>query len=138
MSVTPTKRPATIALAATAALAAAVFIPAVSSASSHREAPAISEDPVADLTDVYAFVSPDNAAATTLVMHVNPFETPAGGPNFHRFGDDVLYEFNIDVNGDGYRDISNRWKLGPPAGSSNGIQLPMTVAVSGLSGLLKK
>ena len=29
--------------------------------SSHREAPEISKDPVADSTDVYAFVSPDAA-----------------------------------------------------------------------------
>ncbi len=80
-------------------------------ASSHREAPAISEDPVADLTDVYAFVSPDNAAATTLVMNVNPFEEPAGGPNFHRFGDDVLYEFNIDNNGDAVANIKYQFRF---------------------------
>lgn len=80
-------------------------------ASSHREAPAISEDPVADLTDVYAFVSPDNASTTTLVMNVNPFETPAGGPNFHRFGDDVLYEFNIDNNGDAVADVKYQFRF---------------------------
>jgi hypothetical protein len=77
----------------------------VANASSHREAPAISEDPTADLTDVYAFVSPNDSATTTLVMNVNPFETPAGGPNFHRFADDVLYEFNIDNNGDAVANI---------------------------------
>ena len=80
-------------------------------ASSHREAPAISEDPVADLTDVYAFVSPDNASTTTLVMNVNPFETAAGGPNFHRFGDDVLYEFNIDNNGDAVADVKYQFRF---------------------------
>ncbi len=80
-------------------------------ASSHREAPAISEDPVADLTDVYAFVSPDNASTTTLVMNVNPFETAAGGPNFHRFGDDVLYEFNVDNNGDAVADVKYQFRF---------------------------
>ncbi len=74
-------------------------------ASSHREAPLIAEDPVADLTDVYAFVSPDDSSTVTLVMNVNPFEKPAGGPNFHKFGDDVRYRFNIDVNGDARADF---------------------------------
>ncbi len=74
-------------------------------ASSHREAPLISEDPVADLTDVYAFVSPDDSSTVTLIMNVNPFEDPAGGPNFHKFGDDVRYRFNIDVNGDARPDF---------------------------------
>ena len=80
-------------------------------ASSHREAPAIAEDPVADLTDVYAFVSPDRLDSTTLVMNVNPFETPAGGPNFHKFGDDVLYEFNIDNNGDAVADVKYQFRF---------------------------
>ena len=84
--------------------------PAVT-ASSHREAPAISEDPTADLTDVYAFVSPDRPDSTTLVMNVNPFETAAGGPNFHRFGDDVLYEFNIDNNGDAVADVKYQFRF---------------------------
>ena len=74
-------------------------------ASSHREAPLITEDPVADLTDVYAFVSPEDTSMVTLVMNVNPFEEPAGGPNFHKFGDDVRYRFNIDVNGDAKEDF---------------------------------
>jgi hypothetical protein len=73
-------------------------------ASSHREAPLITEDPVADLTDVYAFNSPDAPGTVTLVMNVNPFELPAGGPNFHKFGDDVLYQLNIDNDGDAVAD----------------------------------
>ncbi len=87
------------------------FSTTTANASSHREAPAISEDPVADITDVYAFVSPDNAAATTLVMNVNPFSTPAGGPNFHKFGDDVLYEFNIDNNGDAVANVKYQFRF---------------------------
>ena len=49
-------------------------------ASSHREAPLISQDPVADLTDVYAFNSPDDPSSVTFIMDVVPFENPAGGP----------------------------------------------------------
>jgi Domain of unknown function (DUF4331) len=73
--------------------------------SSHREAPQISKDPVADSTDVYAFVSPDAPSTVTLIANYIPLEGPDGGPNFYEFGDDVLYEINIDNDGDGQADI---------------------------------
>jgi hypothetical protein len=73
--------------------------------SSHREAPEISKDPVADNTDVYAFVSPDNPNMVTLIANYIPLEGPAGGPNFYEFGDDVLYRIHIDNDGDGIDDI---------------------------------
>jgi Domain of unknown function (DUF4331) len=79
--------------------------------SSHREAPEISKDPVADSTDVYAFVSPDNPGTVTLIANYIPLQTPAGGPNFYEFGDDVLYEINIDNNGDGQADISYQFRF---------------------------
>ena len=69
-------------------------------ASSHREAPLIMGDPLADNTDVYAFVAPDDSTRTVLVANYIPFETPAGGPNFYRFGDDVLYDIHVDNVGD--------------------------------------
>jgi hypothetical protein len=69
--------------------------------SSHREAPAISKDPVADSTDVYAFVSPDAPSTVTIIANYIPLQEPAGGPNFFEFGDDVLYEINIDNTGSG-------------------------------------
>ena len=90
------------AIGLTGALAVGLISPA--SASSHREAPLSAEDPVSDLTDVYAFMSPDKAGTLTLVANVNPFEDPAGGPNFYKFGDDVLYQLNIDSNGDAVAD----------------------------------
>jgi hypothetical protein len=74
-------------------------------ASSHREAPLISEDPVADNTDVYAFVSPDRTDTVTFVANWIALEEPAGGPNFYKFGDDVLYQINIDNDGDADDDI---------------------------------
>ena len=73
-------------------------------ASSHREAPLISEDPVADDTDVYAFVSPDRPDTVTLIGNWIPLEEPAGGPNFYKFGQDVLYQFKIDNNADAVGD----------------------------------
>ena len=74
--------------------------------SSHREAPEISKDPVADNTDVYAFRSPDNPSTVTIVANYIPGEAPAGGPNFYEFGDDVLYSIKIDNDGDGEEDIT--------------------------------
>ncbi len=80
-------------------------------ASSHREAPLISADPQADNTDVYAFVSPDAPDTVTLIASFLPFEDPAGGPNFYRFGDNVVYEIKIDNNGDGVEDISYQFRF---------------------------
>src|SRR5438128_3134010 len=74
--------------------------------SSHREAPEISMDPVADSTDLYAFVSPDRPTTVTLIANYVPLQAPAGGPNFYEFGDDVLYEIHVDNSGDGRADIT--------------------------------
>ena len=59
--------------------------------SSHREAPKIAADPVADSADLYAFVSPDRPDTVTIIANYIPLQAPAGGPNFYNFGDDVLY-----------------------------------------------
>src|SRR6202521_5357653 len=74
--------------------------------SSHREAPEISKDPVADNADVYAFVSPDNPSTVTIISNFVPLQEPAGGPNFYEFGDDVMYSIYIDNDGDGKPEIS--------------------------------
>ncbi len=78
---------------------------------SHREAPKISKDPVADNTDLYAFVSPDNTDTVTILANYIPLEEPAGGPNFNSFGDDVLYEILIDNNGDAKEDITYQFRF---------------------------
>src|ERR1700683_3065250 len=79
--------------------------------SSHREAPEVSKDPVTDSTDFYAFVSPDKPDTVTLIANYIPLEEPAGGPNFYEFGDDVMYDINIDNNGDGKADITYRFSF---------------------------
>jgi len=79
--------------------------------SSHREAPEISKDPVADSTDLYAFVSPDNSGTVTLIANYVPLQQPAGGPNFYEFGDDVLYEIHIDNDNDACADISYQFRF---------------------------
>src|SRR5271170_5324544 len=79
--------------------------------SSHREAPEISKDPVADSTDTYAFVSPDNAETVTIISNYIPLEGPDGGPNFFEFGDDVLYSLYIDNNGDALPEITYEFRF---------------------------
>jgi len=79
--------------------------------SSHREAPEIAKDPVADSTDLYAFISPDNANTVTLIANYIPLEGPAAGPNFYEFGDDVLYEIHIDNDGDGVADVTYQFNF---------------------------
>ena len=79
--------------------------------SSHREAPEISKDPVADNADVYAFVSPDAPDTVTLITNFVPLQNPAGGPNFYEFGDDVLYSLYIDNDGDGVPEIAYQFQF---------------------------
>jgi hypothetical protein len=85
--------------------------------SSHREAPEISKDPVADSTDVYAFRSPDRPRTVTLIANYVPLQEPAGGPNFYEFGDDVLYEIHIDTNGDAEPDITYQFRFTTQVGN---------------------
>ncbi|HYX21323.1 MAG TPA: DUF4331 domain-containing protein [Thermoanaerobaculia bacterium] len=80
----------------------------VASASSHREAPGISNDPLADNTDVYFFRDPADPSRLVLISNWVPLEEPAGGPNFFHFGENIRYEFNVDSNGDGLEEIVYR------------------------------
>jgi len=102
-----------ITVAALAALAAAVVGPSPGNgtASSHREAPLIAVDPVADNTDLYAFVSPDRPDTVTIISNIGQLQEPAGGPNFNFFGEDVLYETKIDNTGDGKEDITYQFRF---------------------------
>ncbi len=79
--------------------------------SSHREAPSISQDPVADNTDLYAFVSPDRPDTVTLIANYIPLENPAGGPNFYEFGHDVLYEIHVDNDGDNEDEVTYQFRF---------------------------
>jgi hypothetical protein len=79
--------------------------------SSHREAPAISQDPVADNADTYAFVSTDDPTTVTIITNYVPLEGPPGGPNFFEFGDDVLYSIHIDNDGDALPEITYQFRF---------------------------
>lgn len=90
---------------------AVMVAPTPVQASSHREAPLISMDPSADATDLYMFVSPERPDTISFIMNWIPYEKPDGGPNWYRFGDDVLYELHIDNNGDAQEDITYEWRF---------------------------
>jgi hypothetical protein len=79
--------------------------------SSHREAPSISQDPVADNADTYAFVSPDDPSTVTIITNYVPLQGPPGGPNFFEFGDDVLYSIYVDNDGDALPEIEYQFRF---------------------------
>ncbi len=85
--------------------------------SSHREAPEISKDPVADSTDTYAFVTPNAPSTVTMITNYIPLQNPAGGPNFFEFGDDVSYKINVDNNGDGIADVVYEFRFTTTVGN---------------------
>jgi hypothetical protein len=85
--------------------------PSAAKASSHSEAPLISQDPRADNTDLYAFVSPENTNTVTIIANYIPLEAPASGPNFYSFDDNVLYQIGIDQTGDGQADIGYQFRF---------------------------
>src|SRR5919206_2680200 len=102
-------------LAAAAAVGAVAiargFAPQASNASSHREAPLISDDPSADNTDLYAFRSPDKPSTVTIISNWIPGEDPAAGPMYYTFSPHARYNIYIDTNGDGSPDITYRYRF---------------------------
>ncbi len=90
--------------------------PSASTASSHREAPLISEDPTADNTDLYAFRSPDKPNTFTIVSNWIPGEDPAAGPNYYTFSQTARYNIYIDRNGDGRPDVTYTFRFKTPTG----------------------
>ena len=76
-----------------------LLVNAAAIASSHREAPLISSDPLADNTDLYAFRSPCDSNKVVLIANYIPFEDPAGGPNWYNFGENIRYEIHVNNTG---------------------------------------
>jgi hypothetical protein len=75
-------------------------------ASSHREAPLISQDQFADNTDTYVFISPRNSNNLVIIGSWIPFEGPEGGPNYFEWGNGVLYDLYVDNDGDARADFT--------------------------------
>ena len=95
------------------AIIAAAFLtqPAPILASSHREAPITALDQKADITDWYAFVSPEKPGYVVLIMNVDPFLEPSNGPNYFPFDPGILYEMKIDNNQDGLADLTFQFRF---------------------------
>jgi hypothetical protein len=102
-----------------AALLLSIALPSAILGSSHREAPLISEDPTADNTDLYAFVSPDDPSKVTIIANYIPLEEPAGGPNFNAFDDNVLYQIKVDNSGDAKADLTYQFRFKTTIGDSD-------------------
>ncbi|HEV8430489.1 MAG TPA: DUF4331 domain-containing protein [Pyrinomonadaceae bacterium] len=100
-------------LLALAAMLALSPNPTTSLASSHREAPLIVADPLADNTDTYAFRSTETGRSgfVTLIGNWIPFQEPSGGPHFYKFDDTVLYEIYVDNTGDGVEDVTYQFRF---------------------------
>jgi hypothetical protein len=110
---------ALVGAAATAAVAAALLVapgPDDGTASSHREAPLIADDPTADNTDLYAFRSPDKPDTITIISNVQPGEDTAAGPNYYRFSATARYNIHIDRNGDAFPEVSYHFQFRNRAG----------------------
>jgi hypothetical protein len=80
--------------------------PSPAKAASHREAPLISNDPPADITDFFMFRStePGRSDKVELIMDVIPGEEPSSGPNYYNFDPGVAYTFHVDNDKDGKAD----------------------------------
>jgi hypothetical protein len=78
-------------------------------ASSHREAPLIANDPLADNTDLYAFRSPDDTNTVTIIANYVPLQLPQGGPNYSSFGENIRYEIHVENDGVAGDDITYRF-----------------------------
>lgn len=88
-------------------------------ASSHREAPMISQDASADNTDLYAFRDATDPTKLNIIANYIGLEDPAGGPNFTRFADDVEYEIHINNTGDGTDQIDYQFRFRTTVGNPN-------------------
>ncbi len=118
-----------------AAAVVAVLAASAATASSHREAPAITRTPAVDATDFYMFRSyePGRAGYVTLIANYLPLQDPYGGPNYFALDDRALYEIHIDQDGDAREDLTYQFQFRNKLGAAGeGISLDIggkTVAV---------
>jgi hypothetical protein len=127
MSILTPKLRSAMAIAATCLM----VLPPSTFAASHREAPITALDQKADITDWFAFVSPEHPNSVIFIMNVDPFLEPSNGPNYFPFDPGILYEMKIDNNHDGVPDITFQFRF------QTHIQNPgiFTGFVGGLAGI---
>ena len=103
--------PRTFALIFSALALVGILAPHGARAASHREAPLTAIDRSADITDFYAFVSPDDPSTVTLILAVDPLLEPGNGPNYFPFNDDILYAIHVDNDQDARADVSFEFRF---------------------------
>ncbi|MHA7859749.1 MAG: DUF4331 domain-containing protein [Henriciella sp.] len=113
-----------LALSSSAAIGALV-LPAL--ASSHREAPAITEQPKVDGTDFYMFRSYESGRQdyVTFIANYQPLQVPYGGPNYFTMDPDALYEIHIDVDGNAEEDLSFQFEFDNNLSGGTGVTVPV-------------
>ncbi len=82
-------------------------------ASSHREAPLITQTPKVDGTDFYMFRSYETGRGgyVTLIANYQPLQDAYGGPNYFSLDPDALYEIKVDNNGDARADLTFQFRF---------------------------
>ena len=113
------QQPRVVAAVAAAALIGGLVAVGPARASSHREAPLISQDATADNTDLYAFRDPTDPTKLNIIANFIGLEEPAAGPNFVRFGDDVRYEIHINNTGDASDQITYQFRFSTRVNNPN-------------------
>ncbi len=91
----------------------AVLASATVFASSHREAPFITELPKSDGTDFYMFRSYETGREgfVTILANYLPLQDPYGGPNYFFMDPEALYEIHVDNNGDAQEDLTFQFRF---------------------------
>ena len=106
-------------------------------ASSHREAPFITQMPKVDGTDFYMFRSyePGKEQYVTLIANYVPLQDAYGGPNYFMMDPAAVYEIKIDNNGDSVEDITYQFRFTNTNKDANfnGVSIPLVVSWAGIS-----
>ncbi len=94
-------------------------------ASSHREAPFLTENPKVDGTDFYMFRSyqPGRDGFVTLIANYLPLQDPNGGPNYFQLDPDAVYELHVDNDADAKEDLTFQFRFKNPLNGDNGLAL---------------
>jgi hypothetical protein len=110
-------------MTATAATALTGITPAL--ASSHREAPGITELRKVDGTDFYMFRSyePGRAGFVTFIANYQPDQGPGAGPNYYTLDPDAIYEIHIDNDGDAIENLTFQFKITNTLRNNTGLTL---------------
>jgi Domain of unknown function (DUF4331) len=124
-------------------VAAAASVPLIALASSHREAPFLTEHPKVDGTDFYMFRSYEAGrdGYVTLIANYLPLQDSYGGPNYFTLDPEAAYEIHIDNDGNAKEDLTFRFRfrnqiqdisltVGPNANSRT-VPVPLVTTVPG-------